>query len=309
MNITKQGLTHGCGELEDGELEIINSFARTKLKAGDVYSFSLILCDNDIDRDFERFEEKTLRELAELFVGKTGISDHDWKAERQVARIYRTEFLTEPGRKTADGRDYACVKAWAYMLRTEENAGLIADIEGGIKRETSVGCAVAASKCSICGKTYGSGECGHVKGTEYGGKVCHAVLCGAVDAYEWSFVAVPAQRKAGVTKAFDVSKGLKGFVESEAGRDFAGELSVLEKQAALGREYLKELRGEVQRLGLICDRDVYKSMGAALEHMEADQLQEMKKALEKKAAEKLPTATQLPGMGEVTRFDGGEYLI
>lgn len=309
MNISKSGMTHGCGALEAGELDIINSFARSALKEEEVYTFSLILCDNDIDRDFECFEEKTLRELAGLFVGKTGISDHDWKSERQVARIYRTEFLTEPGRKTADGRDYACVKAWAYMLRTEENAGLIADIEGGIKRETSVGCAIAQSKCSICGKDYGSGECGHVKGQVYGGKTCHALLCGAVDAYEWSFVAVPAQRKAGVTKAFDASRGLKGFVESEVGRDFAAELSTLEKQAALGREYLKELRGEVMRLGLICDREIYKSMGGAIERMESEQLQEMKKALERKAAEKLPIATQLPGLGEVTRFDGSEYLI
>lgn len=308
MNITKSGLTHAGGGLEAGEMEIINSFARRELKPEEVYTFSLILCDNDIDRDHERFEEKTLRELAELFVGKTGISDHEWKSERQVARIYRTEFLTEPGRKTADGRDYACVKAWAYMLRSEENAGLIADIEGGIKRETSVGCAVAESVCSICGKHYGSGECGHVKGQEYGGRVCHVLLRGAVDAYEWSFVAVPAQRKAGVTKAYDVSKGLKGFAESEGGA-FAEEFEQLSKQAALGRRYVKGLRDEVKRLGLICDREVYKTMGAALEAMDCAELEDMKKALERRVCEKLPLPTQLPGMGEVTRFDGDEYLI
>lgn len=39
-------------------------------------------------------------------------------------------------------------------------------------------------------------------GKSYKGAVCHAVLCEPTDAYEWSFVAVPAQRGAGVTKAF-----------------------------------------------------------------------------------------------------------
>lgn len=307
MNISKQGLGISAGAADEAELEAINRYSRSRLGSGDVYTFSIILCDNEIDRDFERFEEKTLQELSELFVGKTGISDHKWESGRQVARIYRTEFLTEPSVKTADGRDYACVKAWAYMLRNGENDALIADIEGGIKRETSVGCAVAETRCSICGEA--PAICGHRKGEEYGGKVCHHILCGAVDAYEWSFVAVPAQRKAGVTKAFDITKGLSGFVEEGEGAVFAEEFKSLRKFAELGRNYLKGLRDEVMRLGLICDREVYKTMESAIAAMEAETLEEMKSALEKRAAEKLPLPTQLPGMGELTRFDGGDYLI
>lgn len=309
MNIVKQALSLNASTPEADELEAINRYAKTNLKAEDVYTFSLVLCDNDIDRDFERFDEKTLAELAELFVGKTGISDHKWESGRQVARIFRSEFLTEKDRKTSDGRVYACVKAHAYMLRNEENAGLIADIEGGIKRETSVGCAVAETRCSICGETLGSGGCSHIKGREYGGKLCHGVLCGAVDAYEWSFVAVPAQRRAGVTKALEMSKGLKGFVESGEGQVFAAELEELRKYSELGKSYMNMLRGEVKRLGLICDRDVYKTMDEAIEKMDAKALESMKGALEAKVARKLPIVTQLPGMGEVTRFDGGEYLI
>ncbi len=309
MNIVKQGLGLSAGEIEPSELELINRFAKTELKAEDVYTFSLVLCDNDIDRDLERFDEKTLMELAELFVGKTGISDHKWESGRQVARIYRTEFMRDAGKKTSDGREYAFVKAYAYMLRNEDNVGLIADIEGGIKRETSVGCAVAETRCSICGEVLGGGSCSHIKGREYGGKCCHALLCGAVDAYEWSFVAVPSQRKAGVTKAFDASKGLKGFVESGEGSAFAAELARLEKYAELGKVYMKQLRGEVRRLGLICDRKLYKSMDAAIALMDAEDLETMKAALEIKAAEKLPIVTQLPGMSEKVSFDGGEYLI
>ena len=52
--------------------------------------------------------------------------------------------------------------AEAYVLRTERNADLIADIEGGIKKEVSVGCAMGQARCSICGEPYGT--CAHRKG-------------------------------------------------------------------------------------------------------------------------------------------------
>ena len=298
MNIVKMAQALGDDTVQAEEMEAINRFAKAQLKPEEVYTFSVILCDNDIDRDFERFDERTLRELSELFVGKTGISDHKWESGRQIARIYRSEFLREKGKKTSDGREYACVKAHAYILGNEENAALIADIEGGIKRETSVGCALAETRCSICGERLGSGGCSHIKGRTYGGKLCHGVLMGAVDAYEWSFVAVPAQRRAGVTKAFGDGEQIS-----------KAELQELRKFSELGKSDMKQLRQEVKRLGLICDRAVYKNMDAAIELLEAAELEEMKKALELRAAEKLPIATQLPGMGEVTRFDGGEYLI
>lgn len=295
MKVIKAGEGISSGMPDAQELDMINTYSRSKLAAEDVYTFSLVLCDNDIDRDFERFEDKTLQALAELFVGKTGISDHDWKSGNQVARIYRCEYQLLQGRKTADGRDYACVKAWAYILRNEENAALIADIDGGIKREVSVGCAVAESICSVCGEPYGS--CGHSKGQDYGGRVCHVLLRGAVDAYEWSFVAVPAQKNAGVTKA------LGGF-EAEA-----EQLAELKKLAALGRQYMDELRADVLRLGLICDRGIYKTMAPALEKLEAAALKDMKAALEEKCAGVLPLQTQLEGMNETTGFDGSEYII
>ena len=59
--------------------------------------FDVHLCDNEIDRDGERFPRATLEELAELFVGKSGIFDHEWTAKGQAARIYRTEIVEEEG--------------------------------------------------------------------------------------------------------------------------------------------------------------------------------------------------------------------
>ncbi len=230
MEICKDAVVKGIGTPEAEELALINALARRELGADEVYAFALRLCDNDVDRDFERFDDGTLDELAPMFVGVSGVFDHQWSARGQTARIYRTEVVGSDGTLTADGRPYRFLKGWAYMMRTEENASLIAEIDGGIKREVSVGCAVEQVLCSVCGRPLE--ECPHEKGEEYDGQVCHGVLTGATDAYEWSFVAVPAQRKAGVIKS--------------AGRR-------LEDEARLGRKYLKSLRHEMVRLAGIAE--------------------------------------------------------
>lgn len=253
MNISKAGRALSGGAANAAEMELIRGYARGELDAQDVYTFSVVLCDNEVDRDFECFDEDTLEELAALFLGKTGISDHEWRSGNQVARIFRTEIVRAPARKTADGRDYVCLKAWAYMLRTDKTAALIADIEGGIKKEVSVGCSVSETVCSICGA---HGGCTHIPGERYDGKLCFSVLHGASDAYEWSFVAVPAQRGAGVTKAM-------GNAEN-------AEFAKLRKEAALGRMYLGEMRTEAKRLALICGRDLYDALAPAMDMMEAE---------------------------------------
>ena len=38
------------------ELAEINRFTRTPLTAEEVYCFAVRLCDNEVDRDFERFD-------------------------------------------------------------------------------------------------------------------------------------------------------------------------------------------------------------------------------------------------------------
>ena len=232
MQISKDARVKGIGTPDTDELALINALSRRELGADEVYTFALRLCDNDVDRDLERFDDSTLDELAPMFVGVAGVFDHQWSAKGQTARIYRTEVVGGDGTLTADGRPYRYLKGWAYMMRTDENAALIAEIDGGIKREVSVGCAVEKVLCSICGEELG--QCPHEKGEEYGGQVCHGVLTGATDAYEWSFVAVPAQRKAGVIKS--------------AGKR-------LEDEARLGRKYLKSLRQEMVRLAGIVEPD------------------------------------------------------
>lgn len=184
------------------ELAKINSYALKDLSEDEIFTFSVTLCDNEVDRDAERFSIPALHKLTELYEGRTGIFDHDSKAQNQSARIYQCEVVTDESRTTSEGEPYTELKAKAYMVRTSSNADLIAEIEGGIKKEVSVSCSVANCKCSICGTDKRTSACEHNKGQIYDGKKCCCILDEPTDAYEWSFVAVPAQKSAGVTKTF-----------------------------------------------------------------------------------------------------------
>ena len=68
------------------ELDQINRFSKAELTADQVYTFSVRLCDNEVDQDFERFGTEDLERLGELFLGKSGIFDHQWFAKGQTAR-------------------------------------------------------------------------------------------------------------------------------------------------------------------------------------------------------------------------------
>ena len=286
MIISKDAGVDGALELNPQELAQINAWSRRELKAEEVYAFAVKLCDNEVDRDWERFPAATLEELAPLFAGKSGLFDHQWSAREQTARIYRTEVVREV-RLTGAGEPYCYLKGYAYLLRTEGNRELIAEIEGGIKKEVSVGCAVERAVCSICGQDIHT--CPHEKGEEYGGQQCWADLVGATDAYEWSFVAVPAQKNAGVMKHWR-----------------------LEQEAALGRKYLEGLRSDVVRLGglagLELEHGTLKAIAARLEYPE---LTALRKALEKQADRRFPAETQLT-YGEAqsgTEQRDGAFLI
>ncbi len=191
----------------ESDIALINQYAHKELTPEDVFCFPVHLCDNDVDRDTERFTKGSLDKLAKLFLGKSGLIDHRWSAEKQVARLYRCE-TEEMSEKNSLGEQLYVLRGSAYMLRNDANTPLIEAIEGGIVKEVSVGCRMGECACSICGKklkldwctwTYQC-ETGHIKGQEYDGKLCVGELKDPQEAYEFSFVAVPSQRGAGVTK-------------------------------------------------------------------------------------------------------------
>lgn len=292
----------------EAELETINTFTKAELTEEQVYTFSVVLCDNEVDRDFEKFSEEALEKLSELFVGKTGIFDHEWKATNQTARIYRTEIVKE-NRRNSLGEPYSVLKGYAYMLRNEKNAELIAEIEAGIKKETSVGCCVGRRVCSVCGEEAHPNGCGHIPGREYNGKLCYLELFEISDAYEWSFVAVPAQRAAGVVKRFGTHDSLKGLIQSEQGGRFFAEYESMEKDAVLGREYKNALRNEVLRLSMLCDPKLFEALNDNAKFMGAKELENLKEAFEKSLEDKYPLRTQLPGRDKLVSFDGDEYKV
>lgn len=188
-------------EITDGELDKINALAIKELTADEVFIFKVAMCDNEIDRDYEYFPADTLTQMGELFKGKTVVSDHKRTASNQVARIYDTSLI-KTGEYSLSGEPYTQLIAKCYMLKSEATADLIASIEAGITKEVSVGCAIKSAVCSICGTDNRESYCKHFNGQEYDGNICYFALKDALDAYELSFVAVPAQPKAGVTKSY-----------------------------------------------------------------------------------------------------------
>lgn len=192
-------------------LEKINKLTRREMREDEVYVFPVKLCDNEVDRDEERFSDEALYEMSKLYVGKPGIFDHDPKSGNQTARIFDAEVVSEPGIFTKDGRPYKYLRAMAYTIRTDANKELIAEIDAGIKKEVSVSCSSQKRVCSVCGCDVNKTGCEHVKGETYAGQKCHYILDDINDVYEWSFVAVPAQINAGVTKKYDPKKEEKSM--------------------------------------------------------------------------------------------------
>ena len=281
MEIRKASEAVTSGAPTAMQLEQINALAKTRLNGEQVYVFSLRLCDDQIDRDGERFDTAALPGLAKLFIGKTGIVDHKWSADNQIARIFETQVVKE--------KDVSFIKAWAYIRRGGANEEIIADIEAGIKKEVSVGCAMARAVCSICGSEYGT--CGHVKGESYEGEVCAVILKEPVDAYEFSFVAVPAQREAGVMKALGGGRKLKELAEANGAQ---AEYRMLCKEAELGRRYRKDLEDSVVRLGLARELGVSEPVLRSLtKTAAAEDLLALREALQGRLDESLPIVTQL----------------
>lgn len=178
---------------DSGELALINRQALRELTAEEVFTFRLAACDNQVDRDHERFTDQALEGLAKLYVGKPVLMDHTWSAGTQTARVYAATVETAGEVKQLVLR--------CYMPRTEKTEETITAIESGILRECSVGCMVERVICSVCGSDQRKTCCRHIQGREYDGQMCHMDLDGAADAYEVSLVAVPAQQGAGIVKS------------------------------------------------------------------------------------------------------------
>lgn len=315
------GVASDAGSVTAEELELINTYTRRTLTAEEVYVFTVVLCDNDVDRDGERFTVESLFALEKLFVGKTGIFDHNPSAKNQTARIISCKVENVASRTTATGDEYFCLKARAYLPRTEGNSELIAALDSGIVKEVSVGCAVGKILCSVCGEDIGM--CPHRKGETYGGKLCCGELTEPYDAYEWSFVAVPAQKNAGVTKTAygkeidmegimkKLSRGQSATFSDRDCKKLLEYIDSLKQSAKDGVYYRDSLTSEVLRLSAAVQPGISReTMESVTKGMSVAQLKEFKTAFEKQRAELIPVAPQLYTEKKSTKSDAnGQYHI
>ena len=315
------GVASDAGSATAEELELINTYTRRTLTAEEVYVFTVVLCDNDVDRDGERFTVESLFALEKLFVGKTGIFDHNPSAKNQTARIISCKVENVASRTTATGDEYFCLKARAYLPRTEGNSELIAALDSGIVKEVSVGCAVGKILCSVCGEDIGM--CPHRKGETYGGKLCCGELTEPYDAYEWSFVAVPAQKNAGVTKTAygkeidmegimkKLSRGQSATFSDRDCKKLLEYIDSLKQSAKDGVYYRDSLTTEVLRLSAAVQPGISReTMESVTKGMSVAQLKEFKNAFEKQRAELIPVAPQLYTEKKSTKSDAnGQYHI
>ncbi len=279
------------------DLKLINQYTRRELSLDEVYIFNVILCDNEVDRDYEAFSLNSLNKLAELFLGKTGIFDHNPKGSNQTARIFDTQVITDNSKVTKYGQAYSYIKAKAYMIKSDKNKDLILDIDAGIKKEVSVGCSVKDKICSICGTNLKNDFCEHNLGEYYDGKLCFVILDNPTDAYEWSFVAVPAQINAGVTKSFsndfsDIDTILKtsknSITLSRKEIDIVvNKLNEYKKLALNGEIYKNEIKKDIISSLYLSDMNLdSKIFSNICDKLSIDELKELKKFFEKQVVEK-----------------------
>lgn len=207
-------------EISPNDMAQINRYALSPLSPEDVFAFKVSMAGNEIDRDFEVFPRHTLSKLASLFVGKTVVKDHDHRSDNQIARIYATDLVeSQPTQMTKAGEVFTELIAKCYMVKTSTNADLIAEIRAGIRKEVSLGCHIGKAICSICETDNVKTYCVHFPGKQYEGETCYFSLEQPRDAYELSFVAIPAQQHAGTVKSY----GEKPCRQEEMGAETANE--------------------------------------------------------------------------------------
>jgi len=161
----------------------VNAFALRPLAPGEFAVFTLDLCHNQVDRHFSRFPDDELPRVSTLVPGRPLMERHDLRGTLPRGTFFRSRLHEDGGRIS--------VRPDVYVLRTQENADFIRNIEGGVYRETSIGFSFRTPECSVCGRDLRT--CDHVPGRTYSGAVCHYVLRGVLEVIEGSVVSSGSQ--------------------------------------------------------------------------------------------------------------------
>lgn len=147
----------------------------------DYYVFKIILCNNDVDKDHDKFSIQALYQIRDMAIGKNGILDTMPNNKSNIARIFDCSVEYDKGKTTIDGEPLLYVQAYAFLdKRISDGCGAIAQkIKEGFYNEVSVGCSIYKShKESFFDSEFA---------LEYEITVIDSIS----DLYEWSIVQKP----------------------------------------------------------------------------------------------------------------------
>ncbi|HUT74991.1 MAG TPA: hypothetical protein VM221_09205 [Armatimonadota bacterium] len=148
------------------ELELVNRFARRALAADEVYVGECDLCNDRVDRAFERFTVAVLADFADSLPGKSLLAGHDHGS--------LPLGLWFDARLRGDERGVTHLRPSYYIVKTRDNEHHRAQLDGGVYRYASIGFRAQDLVCDICGKSWFGWECEHYPGQAYdvgGGRV------------------------------------------------------------------------------------------------------------------------------------------
>lgn len=179
----------------DEELIKINELSNIDLSKEQVYVFTLRSAGQDVDRSFDQFTAKALKDMAEMSKDKPFLRDHNWDTGSVIGKIF-----------DASVKDKQLVQK-VYVPITEKNADMIEGIMSGIYNKVSVGFGMEPMEyiCSSCNKSLYSRDCAHYPGNkDAAGTMVIGQIKGVSDYFEISNVAVPAQPAAGIRRSLSV---------------------------------------------------------------------------------------------------------
>lgn len=163
-----------------------------------------------------------------------------------IGRIKQCTYVDSCERTKGPGLVFTC---------NVGNKDGIEGIKNGTLVTTSIGVMVRDLRCSICGKNLAEeGECEHVKGQRYDGKLCFWIIKD-MEPKELSYVIVPSDKYAHNVKIYKPDAKMLGVSESYNNEDEVNELSIkdlyydeISKSLAMKEAKALEEDGENQRI-------------------------------------------------------------
>lgn len=144
----------------------------------DYITFDITLVYNVIDKDFEKFSNESLLDLAQRYIGERCF--YDTPFGYIDCKIDNTEIY--------HFGEVNYVIASCYIPKTEAAEHVLKMFQQGKIKQASISCSVNKKICSICGRNNIVDVCEHIPGKTYNNKLCYHSLDNVLQVYEWSLV-------------------------------------------------------------------------------------------------------------------------